>query len=97
MAWGGDIEGFVGVGNRNSNTAQQSIINVKNSNKYEILNESEIDIDGRNALAIECINKKTQEYAFFISVIDENLFILYSGPKVNLPFFQKTIDGIKFK
>jgi hypothetical protein len=97
MAWGGALEGFIGVGSRDSDTAQQSIINIKNSNKYKMMNETETYIDGMKAYTIECINEVTQEYTLFIFVIDRKLMILYSGPQDNLPFFQKTIDAIKFK
>jgi hypothetical protein len=97
LAWGPTPEGFVGVGGPYENSAQEGIANVKKSNKYYILNDSETIIDGNEARSIECINNATQEYTLFIFVIQENIMILYAGPKENLPIFQKTIGGIKIK
>lgn len=97
LARGPEPQGFIGIGGPYNNSAQEGIANVKNSNKYRILTESIGVVDGRKSHIIECVNSRTQEYTLFIFVIEENIMILYSGPKENLPIFQKTIDGIKFK
>lgn len=97
LAWGPEPAGFIGVSKPNTNSTSDSIANVKASHKYEILSEHSGVLDGKDTHILKTINADTKEYTLFIFVKENNIMVMYAGPKDNYSIFKKTIEGIKFK
>jgi hypothetical protein len=75
---------------------KRNLLEFFKSNKFNILETSDIKFKNHESFTISYIDNKTKVYYKRIYVIPKNIYILYEGERTKYKDFKRIVDDIEF-